>query len=189
MERSWNCQDSGTDITNKNVTHYHTIVILPQSDFDFSWAAQCSLLRVLKWAFLIMVIIGIFWISIKSRNLFVVFVESMKKHQKDRSQRSAKLLSKISKGFAVFVAMSINVLWLPRTQTSLFNLKRARKGRREGDNGRLYPSHGPLRFITSHSFRARICHAKNEAPEEEASVMIWFLYWDFNIWKVSFFFL
>ena len=27
---------------------------------------------------------------------------------------------------------------------------------------------GPLRFITSHSFRARLCHAKNEAPEEEA---------------------
>ena len=45
----------------------------------------------------------------------------------------------------------------------------ARKGRREGDNGcRLYPSHGPLRCITSHSFRARLCHAKNEAPEEEA---------------------
>ena len=45
---------------------------------------------------------------------------------------------------------------LPRTQTSLF----ARC---------LYPSHGPLRFITSHSFRARLlCHAKNEAPEEEA---------------------
>ena len=43
----------------------------------------------------------------------------------------------------------------------------ARKGRREGDS-RLYPSHGPLRFITSHSFRARLCHAKNEAPEEEA---------------------
>ena len=34
---------------------------------------------------------------------------------------------------------------------------------------RLYPSHGPLRFITSHSFRARLCHAKNEAPEEEAA--------------------
>ena len=33
---------------------------------------------------------------------------------------------------------------------------------------RLYPSHGPLRFITSHSFRSRLCHAKNEAPEEEA---------------------
>ena len=40
-------------------------------------------------------------------------------------------------------------------------------GRRFGC--RLYPSHGPLRFITSHSFRARLCcHAKNEAPEEEA---------------------
>ena len=33
---------------------------------------------------------------------------------------------------------------------------------------RLYPSHGPLRFITSQSFRARLCHAKNEAHEEEA---------------------
>ena len=35
---------------------------------------------------------------------------------------------------------------------------------------RLYTSHGPLGFITSHSFkfRARLCHAKNEAPEEEA---------------------
>ena len=32
----------------------------------------------------------------------------------------------------------------------------------------LYPSHGPLRFITSNSFRARFCQAKNEAPEEEA---------------------
>ena len=35
---------------------------------------------------------------------------------------------------------------------------------------RLYPSHGPLRFITSHSFRARLCHAKNEAPAEEAVI-------------------
>ena len=30
--------------------------------------------------------------------------------------------------------------------------------------------HGPLRFITSHLFRARLCHAKNEAPEEEAGI-------------------
>ena len=35
---------------------------------------------------------------------------------------------------------------------------------------RLYPSHGLLRFITSYLFRARLCHAKNEAPEEEADV-------------------
>ena len=41
-----------------------------------------------------------------------------------------------------------------------------RSGRRFAS--RLYPSHGPLRFITSHSFRARLCHAKNEAPEEQA---------------------
>ena len=36
---------------------------------------------------------------------------------------------------------------------------------------RLYPSHGPLRFITSHLFRARLCHAKNEAPEEEVRLV------------------
>lgn len=82
MEGPLSCRDSGTDITNKNVIHYHTIVILPQSDFDFSWAAQCSLLTVLKWTLLIMVIIGIFWISIKIRNIFVVFVESMKETRK-----------------------------------------------------------------------------------------------------------
>ena len=35
------------------------------------------------------------------------------------------------------------------------------------------PSHGPLRFITSHSFRAHLCHAKNEAPEEEAVFIRW----------------
>ena len=39
------------------------------------------------------------------------------------------------------------------------------------------PSHGPLRFITSHSFRARLCHAKNEAPEEEAVRSLWNLAW------------
>ena len=33
------------------------------------------------------------------------------------------------------------------------------------------PSHGPLRFITCHSFRARLCHAENEAPEEEAAFL------------------
>ena len=36
---------------------------------------------------------------------------------------------------------------------------------------RLYPSHGPLRFITSQSFSARLYHAKNEAPEEEAGLV------------------
>ena len=49
---------------------------------------------------------------------------------------------------------------------------RAKEGGKEttGDACRLYPSHGPLRFITSHSFRARLCHAKNETPEEEADL-------------------
>ena len=38
-----------------------------------------------------------------------------------------------------------NIVWyLPRTQTSLFDV-RAKEG------GKEYPSHGPLRFITSHS--------------------------------------
>ena len=46
------------------------------------------------------------------------------------------------------------------TQTSLSRWKCARKGRREGP----YPSHGPLRFITSPS----PLPAKNDAPEEEA---------------------
>ena len=48
---------------------------------------------------------------------------------------------------------------------------RAKEGGKEttGETCRLYPSHGPLWFITSHSFRARLCHAKNEAPEEEAA--------------------
>ena len=40
---------------------------------------------------------------------------------------------------------------LPRTETSLSRWKCTRKGRREGDNDGLYPSHGPLRFIISHS--------------------------------------
>ena len=35
-----------------------------------------------------------------------------------------------------------------------------------------YPSHGPLRFITSHSFCACLYHAKNEVPEEEAGSQI-----------------
>ena len=35
---------------------------------------------------------------------------------------------------------------------------------------RLYPSHGPLRFITSHSrFALASAMPKNEAPEEEAA--------------------
>ena len=70
---------------------------------------------------------------------------------------------------------------LPRFQTSLFRCKFARKGRREGENGRegasplfflLPPSHGPLRFVTL-QFRFALAFArdqtakKNELPEEE----------------------
>ena len=47
------------------------------------------------------------------------------------------------------------------------SLKRARKGRREGDNGldRLYPSHGPLRSISIHSFRARLRLSKETSND------------------------
>ena len=70
---------------------------------------------------------------------------------------------------------SKSVCTLPLTQTSLFITCAQRKaGRRQRARRRfacrLYPSHGPLRFITSHSFRACLCHAKNEAPEEEAGL-------------------
>ena len=41
---------------------------------------------------------------------------------------------------------------------------------KEGGKETTGPFHGPLRFITSHSFRARLCHAKNETPEEEADL-------------------
>ena len=58
----------------------------------------------------------------------------------------------------------------PRTQTSLFRC--AHKGRREGDNGLRPPSVPfPWSLAVHHqslAFRARLCHAKNEAPEEEA---------------------
>ena len=50
---------------------------------------------------------------------------------------------------------------------------RAKEARKEktGFATILYPSHGPLRFVTSHSPFALASirnHAKNEAPEEEA---------------------
>ena len=61
---------------------------------------------------------------------------------------------------------------LPRTQTSLFRLKCARKGRREGDNGLRLPSVPfPWSLAAHHqslAFRSRLCQEKNEAPEEEA---------------------
>ena len=60
----------------------------------------------------------------------------------------------------------VSLLMKMCAQSKAGRRQRARSGRRFAC--RLYPSHGPLRFITSHSFRARLCHAKNEAPEEEA---------------------
>ena len=43
---------------------------------------------------------------------------------------------------------------------------RAKEGGKETTEETAVPF--PLRFITCHSFCARLCHAKNEAPEEEA---------------------
>ena len=79
----------------------------------------------------------------------------------------------------IFLKIMYNktLLLLPRSQTSLLmKMCAQRKARRRQRvrrrfASRLYPSHGPLRFITSHSFRARLCHAKNEAPEEEAVII------------------
>ena len=71
------------------------------------------------------------------------------KTTKTKQWGSAGLFSRPGSVKSWVTNVKINtVAGLPRTQTSF--------------------SHGPLRFITSHSFRARLCHAKNEAPEEEA---------------------
>ena len=63
---------------------------------------------------------------------------------------------------------------LPRTQTSLFRWKLARKGRREGDNGRggakPLVCTLPMSLAVhrqSLAFCARLYHEKNEAPKEE----------------------
>ena len=63
-------------------------------------------------------------------------------------------------------------------------------------NSLLYPSHGPLRSLTSHSCFALASmrnHAKNEAPEEEVVVLFAIVYrfksceyWDFEIFISGF---
>ena len=67
---------------------------------------------------------------------------------------------------------------LPLTRTSLSlkeNLRAKEGGKEQTGETRfaslLYPSHGPLRFVTSHSRFALASmrnHAKNEAPEDGA---------------------
>ena len=64
---------------------------------------------------------------------------------------------------------------------SLSRLELVRKGRREGDNGRdvVRPPSVPFpwSFAVHHqslAFRARLYHAKNEAPEEEADTLLHF---------------
>ena len=76
---------------------------------------------------------------------------------RDHKLKSLVIIIRLGK-WAIFVLNRVRCL---RPQSCLVP-------RRLSFDGCLYPSHGPLRFITSHSFRARLCHAKNEAPEEEA---------------------
>ena len=68
----------------------------------------------------------------------------------------------------------IKMTWdLPRTQTSLSRPKCARKGRREGDNGRdgASPAVCTLPMVPCGSSpAARIYLAKNEATEQEADL-------------------
>ena len=51
------------------------------------------------------------------------------------------------------------------------NLRTQEGGKKRTGVSLFYPSHGPLRFVTSYSRFASACtrnHAKNEAPKEEA---------------------
>ena len=64
---------------------------------------------------------------------------------------------------------------LPRTQTflSLSQWKCARKGSREGDNGRLPSAVGTLPMVPCGSLPvARLYLAKNEAPKDEADLNV-----------------
>ena len=81
-----------------------------------------------------------------------------------------------------FVISVPNEYWerkLPRTQTSLFDV-RAKEGGKEttGEACRLYPSHGPLRFITSHP-RFALASAMRKTKrlrrrlERKSNILIW----------------
>ena len=86
-------------------------------------AAHCSLLTDLKRALLIMVIIDIFCISIKIRNIFVVFVESMNiKRKRTGSQR---LFPMISKGFVVCYTAVFSVVTQCSKERCVTTLKTA----------------------------------------------------------------
>ena len=90
---------------------------------------------------------------------------------RDHKLKSLVIIIRVGK-WAIFVLNRVRCLrpqscLVPRRLSFDENV-RAKEGGKETTACCLYPSHGPLRFITSHSFRARLCHAKNEAPEEEA---------------------
>ena len=78
------------------------------------------------------------------------------------------------------------LLLLPRTQTSrLFvSMKICAQRKAGGENGRgfaslLSPSHGPLRFVNSHSFLSARLYAKIEASQEEVVIFIFLLFFFF----------
>ena len=84
-----------------------------------------------------------------------------------RSREVASVMSDLPVPFHVRVPSVLSRITASYPDVSLLMKMCAQ---RKAGRKRLYPSHGPLRFImiTSHSFRALLCHVKNEAPEEEA---------------------
>ena len=88
------------------------------------------------------------------------------------------------------------LLVLLRTQTSLPHRKFAHKGRRHGQNGwdvftsHFSHSHGPLRFITSHSRVSRVprlslCRKRLKRLRKGSSLDVWSLKPHFNLYDLS----
>ena len=101
------------------------------------------------------------------------------KRKQTRLYRVQMTITKFSRALHMFTALGSGC-GLSRTQTSLSRWKRARKGRREGDNRRdvlrLPSVPFPWSLAVHHqslAFRARLYDAKNEAPEEEAGVLVY----------------
>ena len=106
-----------------------------------------------------------------------VIIKMVKSQRNQRTQtrlyRVQMTITKFSRALHMFTVLGSECR-LPRTQTSLSRRKCARKGRREGDNGRdvlrLPSVPFPWSLAVHHqslAFRARLYDAKNEAPGEE----------------------
>ena len=82
---------------------------------------------------------------------------------------SVSFISRIAQIWINLQRQHVFIQWLPRTQTSLSRWKCARKGRREGHNGRDCT----LPMVPCGSSPvARLYLAKNKAPEEEADTRL-----------------